>query len=302
MTDLRVGSETLSFTSWKAWAFRPLVLFMATYMIVGVLHESTHALTAYAFRIPFTLFHYAVNLDGAHGTLNQRAVIGVAGPLFALAIGISSWGVYTTARDSRLGLPLLYLVMFGVGTFFGNLMSTAFVGDFSRLALTLQLPMAVRYIASILGLLLFCGLSFFIGMELRSWTPAGVSVVKAMIGIVALPAILGTAIVFLIFLPLPRAFAYGRLAESLFWIPATVGILVSRKHPTDNTRKLELGWSDIALFLVAALLIRLMVSGISFAPSSTAPQSHFNFSYSFFASISTNKSVSASFQSAKNSW
>jgi len=271
MTDLRTDSDTGSLTKWKAWGFRPIVLFAATYMIVGILHELTHALVAYAFRIPSTLFHIAVDLDRTQGTLNQRAIIGVAGPLFALGIGLFSWGAYTGARNSRLGLPLLYLVMFGVGTFFGNLTSTAFVGDFSRLALTLQLPMTVRYSASVLGVLLLCGLSFVIGMELRRWTPVGVSAAKAMIGIVVLPTIVGTAIVLLIFLPMPSAFAYARIAESSFWIAAAVGTLVSRKHPTDSRRKLNVAWADFALLLVAALLVRLMVTGITFGPASFLP-------------------------------
>jgi hypothetical protein len=138
MTDLTAGSEAWSFTNWKAWGLRPFMLFGGTYMTAGVFHELAHALTAFAVRVPFTLFHVGVNLDPAHGTLNQRAIIGVAGPLFSLGMGLLSWGAYIRVRDSRLGLPLLYLVMFGVGTFFGNLISTAFVGDFSRLAFSCQ--------------------------------------------------------------------------------------------------------------------------------------------------------------------
>ena len=266
MTDLRARSDNSSLTEWKAWALRPLVLFAAAYTIVGILHELTHAVFAYFFRVPFTLFHFAVNLDRAHGTLNQRAVIGVSGPLFALGIGLLSWGAYTRTRNSRAGLPLLYFVMFGVGTFFGNLISTAFVGDFSRLALTLQLPMAIRYSVSVLGVLLLCGLSFLIGMELRRWTPVGVSAAKAMMGMVALPVIIGTAIVLLISLPMPSAFAYGRIAESSFWIAGAVGTLVSRKQPTDSKRTLALGWADIALLLAGTLLVRLMAGGITFVP------------------------------------
>jgi hypothetical protein len=67
---------------------------------------------------------------------------------------------------------------------------------------------------------------------------------------------LGTAIVLLIFLPMPSAFAYARIAESSFWIPAAVGTLVSRKYPTDSRRRLDVGWVDIALLLAAALLVR----------------------------------------------
>ena len=247
-------------------AFRPIVLFSATYSMVGILHELTHALTAYALHIPSRLFPYAVNLDQAHGTPNQRALIGVAGPLFCLGIGLFSWGAYLKARNSRLGLPLLYLVMFGVGTFLGNLTSAAFVGDFSRLALTLELPMAARYGVSALGLLLLCGLSFLIGLELRRWAPVEVSATKAMIGMVALPAIVGTAIVVLIFSPMPAAYVYGRIAESSFWIFAAVGVMVSRKHAAEIRRNLRVGWADIALLAVATLAVRLTVGGISFAP------------------------------------
>ena len=261
-----VGAASDTTTSWRAWALRPVVLFVATYTIVGVLHELTHALVAYALSVPSTLFHVGVNLDRAHATLNQLAVIGVAGPLFALVIGLFSLGAYTRSHNSRLGLPLLYLVMFGVSTFFGNLMSTAFVGDFSRLALTLQLPMMVRYAASVLGSLALCGVSFLIGIELRTWTPVGVSATKAMIGIIALPAILGTAITLLIFLPMPSAFAFARMGESLFWIAAAVGVMVSRKNPTESRGKLDLGWPDITLLLAAVLLLRLTVRGITFAP------------------------------------
>jgi hypothetical protein len=269
MTDLRAASDARSHTKWKAWGLRPIVLFAAAYTIVGILHELTHAVIAYALGIPSTLFHIVVHLDPTHGTLNQRAVIGVAGPLFALGVGLFSWVAYIRARDSRIGLLLLYLVMFGVGAFFGNLMSTAFVGDFSRLALTLQLPMPVRYSASVVGMVLLCGLSFLIGMELRRWAPVGVSAAKAMIGMIALPAIFGTAIVVLIFMPMPSAFAYTRIAESSFWIFAAVGTLVSRKHPPESRQSLALGWADIALLLVAVFVLRLMVGGIAFVPNNS---------------------------------
>ena len=81
MTHLRVSSDTSSLTKWKAWGLRPLVLFATAYTVTTIVHELAHALTAYALRVPSTLFHFAVHIDRAHGTLNQRAVIGVAGPL-----------------------------------------------------------------------------------------------------------------------------------------------------------------------------------------------------------------------------
>src|ERR1051325_4617987 len=101
LQDFYAASDTSSFTKWTAWGLRPLVLFAATYTVIKIVHELTHALTAYALSVPSTLFHFAVNIDRAHGTLNQRALIGVAGPLFALGAGLLSWGAYTRTRNSR---------------------------------------------------------------------------------------------------------------------------------------------------------------------------------------------------------
>ena len=137
--------------------------------------------------MPSTLFHLNVHLDRADGTINERAVIRVAGPLFCLGVGLVCWFAYRKAKGSRAELPLLYLAWFGIGTLLGNLMSTPFVGDFSDLALAFHLTMPVRYGAGIIGVLSLCAFSFLIGMELRKWTPKGISVVRAMIGVIALP-------------------------------------------------------------------------------------------------------------------
>ncbi len=145
-------------------------------------------------------------------------------------------------------------------------MSTSFVGDFSRAALTLQLPTPVRYGASVVGVLLLCGLSFIIGMELRKWAPSGIGAAKAMVGVIALPAIVGTAIVVLVYLPMPPAFAIARITESSFWIFAAVGTLTSRKPPAESSRNLGLGWADFPVLLAAVFVVRLMVGGIAFVP------------------------------------
>jgi len=260
------GSSDDTHTKWTTWVLRPIVLFAAAYTIVGILHEWAHALTAYALKVPSTLFHLYVHLDRADGTLNERAVIRVAGPLFCLGVGLVCWFAYRKAKGSRAELLLLYLTWFGIGTFFGNLMSTPFVGDFSSLALAFQLPMPVRYGAGLVGLLSLCGLSFLIGTELRKWAPVGVSGAKAMIGMVALPAIVGTAIAILIFLPMSSAFAVARVGESSFWIFGAVGTLISRKQPAESSRSLGLGWADFTILLVAVFLVRVMVGGIAFVP------------------------------------
>jgi hypothetical protein len=48
-----------------AWSLRPLVPFVAAYTIIGVVHESAHALTAYLFKVPFVLSHLYVEIDSS---------------------------------------------------------------------------------------------------------------------------------------------------------------------------------------------------------------------------------------------
>ena len=261
--ELRASSARGS-AKWEAWGLRPIVLFAAAYTIIGILHEWAHALTAYAFKVPSTLFHLNVHLDRSDGTLNERAVIRVAGPLFCLGVGLVCWFAYRKAKRSRAGLPLLYLAWFGIATFLGNLMSTHFVGDFSDLALAFHLTMPIRYGAGIVGLLLLCGFSFLIGMELRKWAPEWISGVRAMIGVIVLPVIVGTVFVILIYLPMPSGLAISRMAESSFWIFGAVGTLISRKHPKESSQNLRLGWLDFAVLLVAVFVVRLMAGGIAF--------------------------------------
>src|SRR4029453_6097024 len=173
--DLRDSSDTYSSTTWTAWCLRPILLFAAGYTIIGIVHEWAHALTAYALKVPSTVFHLYVRLDGSGGTVNERALIGVAGPALCLVVGVVCWLAYRKAKSSHAALLLLYLGWFGTATFFGNLISTPFVGDFSNLAVAFHLPMPVRYCAALAGVLSLGVLSFLMGRELRTWTPVGVN-------------------------------------------------------------------------------------------------------------------------------
>src|SRR5215813_6674823 len=258
---VRVVSESHA-REQTTWFFRPTILLVTAYIIISVIHESAHALTAFALDIPFTLFPYGVNLARDRGTLMERAAIAVVGPLCALLAGLICWFFYRRARGSPSELMLLYLAMFGVGTFFGNLMSAAsggdLVGDFSRAALALRLPMSARYAVSLAGFLLLCGLNFMAGWELRRLSPAGSNKLRAMIVMVVLPAVTGTSIVTLASLPMPPALAFGRLAEALFWVCGAVGLLMSRRTPSGSSQTLQLSWADVAAFAVALIAVRFM--------------------------------------------
>jgi hypothetical protein len=206
-----------------------------------------------------------VHINGTDGTVNQRVIISAAGPVFCLIIGLICWFAYSRRISAHADLLLLYLGWFGVATLLGNLISTPFVGDFSAITQALQMRMSVRYGLSVTGALLLCGVAFLVGRELRQLAPLGAGALKALIGVIIVPVIGGTAAVILISLPMPSEFALGRVAESSFWLFAALGTLLSRKH-FQNILRRRLSWVDFALVLLAVSVLRLMVGGIAFAP------------------------------------
>src|SRR6185503_6445936 len=131
----------------RVWALRPIAWFAAASMWTTIVHEFAHAYAAFGLGVRSTLLNYSAELDLTHAqaTSNLLALIRVAGPTVCLVGGVFSWFALKRARGSAFELPLIYLSVFGIGTFFGNLMSTSFVGDFSGVAVALHLPMAVRY-------------------------------------------------------------------------------------------------------------------------------------------------------------
>jgi len=236
-------------------------------MLTTILHELAHAATAFALGVRSTLFNYFADLHitQIQAATNRPVLISVAGPLFCLAFGILSWLTFRRARGSVAELPLLYLSVFGVATFFGNLMSTSFVGDFSGAAVALRLPMTVRYAITAIGGVSVAAIHFWVGRELVQWIPAHIGKGAGMLGIIALPMVLGTAGVILVNWPMPEASAYARVAEASFWLFAAVGALMTRR---DSRKRAGLGlrWSDGAVTLLAVLIVRLMVRGIPFVP------------------------------------
>lgn len=247
-----------------SWYVRPAILFTTAYLVIGLIHESAHALTAYALKVPFTFYPSAVDLRVDQSSHNRLAIIGVAGPLCALMVGSICWLFYRWAWGSRWELFLIYLATFGVGTFFGNLMSAAFVGDFSRAAIVLGLPMAARYVASALGFLSLCSLMFAAGWALRRLSPVGSSKVHAVLLMIVIPVLMGTVIVAIAFLPMPSALIWGRLAETVFWIFGAVGLLMSQSVASGVKRTLRVRWVDAAGFATLVIVVRLMASGITF--------------------------------------
>src|SRR5262249_28753552 len=149
-----------------------------------------------------------------------------AGPTFSLVVGLVCWVIHQRVTGSRAALPLLYLAALGVGNFFGNLMSVAFVGDFSNAARVLGLGPAIRYSASVTGGVCLAAISFGAGRVLAGSAPPDIGRLGTVWGLVVLPAIVGIALVIVINQPTPMgpSFITARLAEGAMWlVPAAAG-------------------------------------------------------------------------------
>jgi hypothetical protein len=246
------------------WILRPIVWFATASMVTTVFHELVHALVAYAFGVRSTLNNYSVHL---HPTPTQAvssipAIIGIAGPAFCLALGIVAWVSFRRARGSAAELPLLFFTVFGIGTFFGNLMSIAFVGDFSRAATTFHLPMGARHSLSFAGAAGAAAIHFWGGRALTRWVPSTMGRMAGALGITVVPVVLGTALVVLA--NAPSVSVAVRSAEAGFWAFAVVGALMA--YPRGGGELIKLDWVDGAAALLVTLIVRLLMRGAPFVP------------------------------------
>jgi hypothetical protein len=213
--------------------------------------------------VPATLFHFYANIDRMHSTDGQRAVIAVVGPLFSLAFGAVFWIVYEK-RVAAVSRPLfLYLAIFGLSIFLGNLASISFVGDFSRAAAIIGMPALARYIITSGALLLLASFMFFAGREIVSAIPGPAKAYVAAICLVVLPTLIGTALLIVVYLPMPQRFVGATVGSGVFWIFAALGALTARapKQPPARTAVM---WIEMAVAAAAILVVRALVPGIQF--------------------------------------
>jgi hypothetical protein len=243
---------------------RSTIWFASASIVTTVLHELTHASVAYALGVRATLRNYSVSLHLTpdQSTTTTRVLIAAAGPLFCLALGLAAWSALKRARGTAAELPLIYFSIFGLGTFCGNLLSSASVGDFSVIALLLQLPMSARYAASVVGAFTLAALHFWAGQALARLA-AGAA---AAIGVVTLSAVLGTAAVILVNLPMASAGVTARMTESTFWIFAVIGAGMAKRGADEPRLLTRLHWVDGVVLMLAVLAVRLMMRGIPFEP------------------------------------
>lgn len=241
--------------------------FFSAYSLNVVLHEVAHAVAAYGLGMRSTVYHYYANIDLANSSTRSRALVAAAGPIFSLLLGLSCWWCRGAIRIGRFGPLLLYGAVFGVSIFFGNLMSASFVGDFGTVARLLEFDATSRHSMTIAGLVLLPVFMCVMGSKFLPWASHGASWWRVQAEVIVVPAIFGTLLVILAFLPMPTAFVLSWITTSVFWVFAAIGVFVAaRRNGGGEQSRLPAERSDYIVAAGVLLLVRVLVNGIAFSP------------------------------------
>jgi hypothetical protein len=242
---------------------RQILWFAVAYTLVIIVHEAAHAVTASALGLDVTMFQFWANIDADNATTAQRAAFGLAGPVSSLLVGLAAWFAYRVFHASTSALPLLYLAIFGVSNFFGNMMSAAFLGDFSNVAIWLGLPMAARYSLSALGGLVTVCVLFLGGRELARWRSPWAGGVSAIFVAIVVPVVIGTLLIIGLNQPVPiPGFMAARAGESAMWVFAAAGLFTAKTRESGTAHHLHVRWTDVAIAFTVVALVRVMALGI----------------------------------------
>lgn len=247
---------------------RLVLAFFAAYGLNTTLHESAHAFTAHLLGLSATLFHFYVNIDYAGADSRSRILCSVAGPLFSLAFGAFCWVLYKKLQGRPEGLLLFYSSILGISIFLGNLFSTSLVaGDFGVAATQWNLPASARLATTLAGGLLLALFLYRMGPELLRWTSPQPAALKAAVQAIVWPVVLGTTLVIIAFLPLPRTFIQDWIATSSFWIFAAVGVVTAhRRAPVGKEDYLSVHVFEMLAAAGVLLLVRVLARGVYLAP------------------------------------
>jgi hypothetical protein len=247
---------------------RATLLFFSANVLNLTLHELSHAVTAYFLKVPATLFHFYVDINQNEATESQRIIIALVGPVFSLFVGVLFWILFKRSTSVNAKLFSLYAAILGINIFFGNLFSTAMVGDFSKVTQLLHSSQILRYLISSLGLLALISFMFVAGKEFLNFgLPQVPRKGSTILNILLIPWLLGTGLIILIYTPLPSHFIMGIISSSVFWIFLIIGAITARRATkTIHFSEVLLNIPDIVLFFISVLVVRILVPGIHFNP------------------------------------
>jgi hypothetical protein len=204
-----------------------------------------------------------VDPDPARATPRQLAAIAAAGPVFSLAVGATCWLLYQWRfRRRPSALMFLMLAMVGIYSFLGPLAGSALGGDFNLAFNFLDVAKAVRYAASAAGFVLLPCFMFVIGRRLVGWAPSNFGRIKAVGCTTVAPWLVGTALILLVYWPLPSFMIGSTLGGSVFWLFAVLGATFAFSTPRPAEAISSLTSLDVAITLIAVVMVRLLVHGV----------------------------------------
>jgi hypothetical protein len=155
------------------------------------------------------------------------------------------------------------LAAHGVSNFFGNLMSAAFVGDFSNAARWLELSNGVRYAATAVGGIGVVTVLYLTGRELARWSSKDWTKIHTVMRLIVGPAVIATALVCLVNQPAPiPGFVPARAGEAAMWLFAILGLWTAAKQDGAHTDQLQLRWADGVAAILTIAAVRVFALGI----------------------------------------
>jgi len=244
-------------------AVRPTLLFTAAFALNITPHEAAHATTSYMLGFSSTLYQMWVNPDAAAATPRQLIAIAVAGPIFSLTLGLISWLLYRQRYCRKpIGLLFLMLAIIGFYLFLGPVAAAAFGGDFNVALRFAGASKLLMNVISALGVLMLPTLMYFMGNELASWAPPWFRRSTAVLCTTVAPWLIGTVLVTLVYLPLPKFLIAPNFAGSVFWVFAVIGaIRADRTMPAARPIG-SLTRADLIVSAAAFLMVRFLVHGV----------------------------------------
>jgi hypothetical protein len=156
----------------------------------------------------------------------------------------------------------LMLAMVGMYSFLGPLAGSALGGDFNLAFTLLDVPKAVRYAASAIGFLLLPCFMFFIGRKLVGWAPSNFGRAKAVGCTTVAPWLIGTALILLVYWPLPSFLIGSTIGGSVFWLFAVMGAAFGFSTPRPAEKMSSFSGWDFMITLIAVAMVRLLVNGV----------------------------------------
>jgi hypothetical protein len=243
-------------------AVRPTLLFVTAFALNATPHEATHAVTSYMLGFSSTLYQMWVDPDAAAATPRQLIAIALAGPIFSLTVGLISFALYRwrySRRPSGLLFLMLSIVAFYIplgGSIGGDIHLALRLGGASKLLMN-----AISVVAT----LMLSTMMYLMGKELCSWAPPWYSRSRAVLCTTVGPWLIGTALMTLVYLPMPKFLIAPNIVGSAFWAFAVVGASLTRpKIPAVRPIR-SLTSADLIVTAAAILMVRLLVHGVRLA-------------------------------------